>query len=78
MDRAQIGDMLALVNASLNATSAVALFSGLYFVKRRSLRMHRRAMLTALTTATLFLIFDVTRVAFTGTHEFAGEGAART
>ena len=46
MDRAQIGDMLALVNASLNATSAVALFSGFYFVKRRSLRMHRRAMLT--------------------------------
>jgi hypothetical protein len=28
MDRAQIGDVLALVNASLNATSAVALFSG--------------------------------------------------
>ena len=73
-----MGDMLALVNASLNATSAVALFSGFYFVKRRSLRMHRRAMLTALTASTLFLIFYLTRVAFTGVHEFAGEGAART
>jgi putative membrane protein len=78
MDRAQIGDVLALVNASLNATSAVALFSGFYFVKRRSLRMHRRAMLTALSASALFLIFYVTRLAFTGTHEVAGEGAART
>ena len=77
MDRTQLGDMLALVNASLNATSAVALFTGFYFVKRRSLRMHRRAMLTALTASGLFLVFYLTRVAFTGTHEFAGEGAAK-
>ena len=78
MDRAQIGDMLALVNASLNATSAVALFAGFYFVKRRSLHMHRRAMLTALTASSLFLVFYVTRLAITGIHEFAGEGVART
>jgi uncharacterized membrane protein YozB (DUF420 family) len=39
--------------------------------------MHRRAMLTALSASALFLIFYVTRLAFTGTHEFAGEGAAR-
>jgi putative membrane protein len=77
VDRAHIGDILALVNASLNATSAMALFAGFYFVRRRSLHMHRRAMLTALTTSALFLIFYVTRVAFTGIHEFAGEGAAR-
>jgi drug/metabolite transporter (DMT)-like permease len=76
VDRAQIGDLLALVNASPNATSAVALFTGFYFVKRRSLRMHRRAMLTALSASGLFLVFYLTRVAFTGTHEFAGEGAA--
>lgn len=69
--------MLALVNASLNATSSLALFAGFYFVKQKSLRMHRRAMLTALTASALFLIFYVTRVAFTGTHDFAGEGMAR-
>ena len=57
MDRTQLGDMLALVNASLNATSAVALFTGFYFVKRRSLHMHRRALLTALTASALFLVF---------------------
>ena len=39
---------------------------------------HRAAMVTALTASGLFLVFYVTRVALTGTHEFAGEGWART
>ncbi len=34
-------------------------------------------MLTAFTASALFLIFYVTRIVFTGIHEFAGEGAAR-
>lgn len=34
-------------------------------------------MLTALFASGLFLLFYLTRVALTGTHEFAGEGAAR-
>lgn len=77
MDRTQIGDALALVNACLNATSAVALATGWVFIRRRKLRLHRNAMVTALAASALFLVFYVTRVAFTGTHEFAGEGAAR-
>ena len=77
MDRAQIGDALALVNASLNATSALALASGWLSIKRRKARLHRNAMVTALAASTLFLGFYLTRVAFTGTHEFAGEGAAK-
>ncbi len=48
MERAQIGDLLALVNACLNATSAAALFTGFWFVKRRQLHAHRKAMITAL------------------------------
>ncbi len=78
MDRTQIGDLLALVNASLNATSAIALFLGFYFVRCRRLHAHRKAMVTALSASGLFLVFYLTRVAFTGTHEFAGEGAARS
>ncbi len=78
MDRAQVGDLLALVNASLNATSALALAAGWAFIRRRNVRLHRRAMLTALTASGLFLVFYLTRVAFTGTHEFAGAGMART
>lgn len=78
MDRTQIGDALAMVNAMLNASSAVALFSGFVFIKRRRAHLHRTAMATALAASVTFLAFYLTRVAFTGTHTFAGEGAART
>ncbi|MFQ5536109.1 MAG: DUF420 domain-containing protein [Gemmatimonadota bacterium] len=77
LDPTAVGDTLALVNALLNATSAVALFTGWLFIRRRDIRRHRTAMLTALAASALFLVFYLTRVAFTGTHEFAGEGTAR-
>lgn len=77
MDRTQVGDLLALVNATLNATSALALLAGWIFIRRRRIRLHRNAMVTAVGASTLFLVFYLTRVAFTGTHEFAGEGAAK-
>ena len=35
-------------------------------------------MVAALGASGLFLVFYLTRVALTGTHEFAGQGAART
>jgi uncharacterized membrane protein YozB (DUF420 family) len=35
-------------------------------------------MLTALTASAIFLVFYVTRVVLTGTHDFAGQGTART
>ena len=76
MDLSSLGDTLAAVNASLNATSAVALFSGFYFVRRRSLHAHRKAMTIAFSASGLFLVFYVTRVVLTGIHEFAGEGTA--
>jgi uncharacterized membrane protein YozB (DUF420 family) len=72
------GDTLAAVNATLNATSAVALVTGYVFIRRRTVHGHRRAMLTAVGASGLFLVFYVTRVALTGTHDFAGRGAART
>ncbi|MDH3270692.1 MAG: DUF420 domain-containing protein [Gemmatimonadota bacterium] len=78
MNTAEVGDALALVNATLNATSAVALATGFYFIRRKVVDNHRRAMLTAVGASVLFLMFYVTRVLLTGTHEFAGEGLART
>ena len=78
MERTQIGDLLALVNAGLNATSAVALFTGYVLIRRRKIRSHKRAMVTALAASVLFLVFYLTRVAFTGTHQFAGQGPFRT
>lgn len=78
MDRTQLGDLLALVNACLNATSAVALLTGWLLIRRRRVHGHRNAMVTAVAASGLFLVFYLTRVALTGTHEFAGEGTART
>ena len=76
-DAARVGDLLALVNAGLNASSAVALAVGFVLIRRRKVRAHRRAMLVAISASALFLVFYVTRVSLTGTHEFAGQGAAR-
>jgi putative membrane protein len=74
----ELGDSLAAVNASLNATSAVALLAGFVLIHRRNVHGHRKAMVTALTASGLFLVLYVTRIALTGTHSFAGEGLART
>jgi uncharacterized membrane protein YozB (DUF420 family) len=73
----QVGDTLAVVNASLNAASAVALVTGYVFIRRRVTHAHRRAMLTAVTASAVFLVSYLTRVAITGTHRFAGQGGAR-
>ncbi|MBM4184484.1 MAG: DUF420 domain-containing protein [Gemmatimonadetes bacterium] len=78
MNWAELGDTLAAVNASLNATSAIALFVGFVMIRRRALHAHRTAMVTALSASALFLVFYLTRVALTGTHTFAGQGWART
>ena len=78
MDLSRLSDTLAAVNATLNATSAVALFAGFYFIRLKDVTRHRAAMLTAVTASALFLVFYVTRFMPTGTHEFAGTGAART
>jgi uncharacterized membrane protein YozB (DUF420 family) len=74
----EAGDLLALINASLNATSAIALITGFVFIRKKVIDKHRRAMLTAVGASGIFLVFYVTRVLLTGTHEFAGEGVART
>ena len=78
MNTTEIGDALATINASLNATSAIALGTGFYFIRRKVVHKHRKAMLTAVGASAVFLVFYLVRVALTGTHEFAGEGRART
>ena len=78
MNPAEVGDTLAAINASLNATSAVALLTGWVLIRRKAVHAHRAAMVTALSASGLFLVLYVTRVSLTGTHEFAGEGWART
>ena len=77
MSLAELGDLLARVNAALNFTSFVLLVTGLVFIKRRDLHLHRRAMTAALVASSLFLVSYVTRVVIQGTHRFAGTGLAK-
>ncbi len=78
MDAAALGDTLAGVNALMNATATVCLVLGYVFIRRGRRDLHMRAMLAAVSASALFLVFYVTRFLLTGTHEFAGEGMART
>jgi len=78
MSGSQLGDALAHVNAVLNFTSVCFLIAGLYFILRKEVESHRKAMLGAVSASALFLVFYVTRFMLSGTHRFAGEGLART
>ena len=78
MDATAIGNLLAPLNAILNLTSTVCLILALILIKRGNREGHRKAMLTAVGASALFLVFYLTRFALTGTHQFAGEGMART
>ena len=73
----QLGAILPTVNAGLNATSAVLLFTGWRAVKARRVALHRALMISAFTVSTVFLASYLTRFALTGTHRYEGDGAAR-
>ena len=55
---------LPVVNALLNATSAVLLAAGYYFIKRKNEAAHRKCMLGAFAASTLFLISYITYHAY--------------
>jgi putative membrane protein len=69
MTAAEIGDRLALVNALLNGTSGVLLFTGRRAIKAGKRDTHRRFMIAAVTTSAVFLASYLTRVALSGTHK---------
>jgi uncharacterized membrane protein YozB (DUF420 family) len=51
---------LPAVNAALNGLSAVFLSLGFWFIHRKNIAAHRRCMLSAVATSTLFLICYLT------------------
>ena len=51
---------LPIVNAGLNGLSAVFLTAGYYFIRRKDQETHRKCMLAAFVTSTLFLICYLT------------------
>jgi putative membrane protein len=78
MEAEAIGNLLAPVNATLNATSAVLLLAGYYNIRKKRRERHRAYMLGAVSASGLFLVLYVIRFSLTGTHRFAGEGLAKT
>ena len=72
----QISDLPA-VNAILNGTAAAFLVAGYILIRRGRRELHKRCMLAALATSTLFLISYVTYHAHAGSRPFPGQGGAR-
>lgn len=69
---------LPALNALLNATSALLAGAGFLLIRRGYREGHRLAMLTALTTSTLFLVSYLVYHARVGSVHFAGRGVIRT
>jgi putative membrane protein len=78
MTASDIGNLLAPINALLNATSAVLIFIGYWAIKRRRIDTHRRAMQGALVASLIFLICYLARFSLTGTHRFPQVGLVRS
>ena len=68
---------LPALNATLNGIAGAFLLLGFYFIRRREIERHRRAMLAAFTTSTLFLISYVIYHANVGSRPFTGVGTIR-
>jgi len=68
---------LPLLNAFLNAASAVLLVIGHSLVRRRRIEGHRRCMLSAFAASTVFLAGYLTLRYFAGMTRFTGQGWIR-
>jgi putative membrane protein len=68
---------LPAVNASLNALSCVLLVWAYVLIRKRHIEQHRKVMLTAFATSTLFLVFYVVYHAQVGSVPFTRQGFVR-
>jgi uncharacterized membrane protein YozB (DUF420 family) len=73
----QLTDLPA-VNATLNGISAILLVIGYVLIRRRRIEQHRRVMIAAFATSTLFLICYVIYHANVGSKPFTGQGPIRS
>ena len=70
--------VLPAVNATLNATSAILLVTARRLIAVRRIEAHKRTMLAALTTSTLFLVSYLYYHAHIGSKHFPGPNPWRT
>ena len=68
---------LPAVNATLNGIAGLFLLAGYLQIRRGKREMHKRCMLGALTSSTLFLISYVVYHAHIGSRPFPGVGPVR-
>jgi len=69
--------LLPTVNACLNATSAVLLSAGWYFIRRRRIAAHRSCMIAAFAVSCLFLTTYLYYHSRVGSVRFTGAGWLR-
>lgn len=78
-----VSDILAAVNACLNATSAILMASAFFAIRSSqadrptAIARHRKLMLSAFGVSAVFLTSYLTRMAIAGDTPFRGEGAIR-
>ncbi len=68
---------LPFVNAILNTISATFISIGIYFIKTGQKKKHKKLMITAFLSSTLFLISYITYHAFHGDTKFVATGFIR-
>ena len=69
---------LPSVNAALNATAAALLIWGYTLIRRRRIETHRKVMLAAFVTSSLFLVCYIVYHVQVGSVRFPKTGAIRT
>ena len=67
-------EVLPSINASLNALSACALFTGYWAIRTKRMSLHWKCMAAAFACSALFLVGYLTRFALTGVHHYQGPG----
>jgi putative membrane protein len=70
-------DLLPTLNAILNATAGLCLLAGYYFIRRKDVENHRRAMLSAFWISVMFLISYLIHHARVGSVPYQGTGTMR-
>ena len=68
---------LPKLNASLNATSAILLTTGYYFIRKRDIAKHKLCMVSAFICSIIFLISYLVYHYHTGSKHFPGQGFIR-
>ena len=70
--------LLPTLNAILNALSAIFLATGYVMIRQRRITAHKRCMVSALVTSSLFLVSYLTYHFQIGSKPFTGQGPIRT